>query len=165
MTEMFSSEQVRFYFDYLDGQLVWKVDMGSNKVKGCVAGSPNGGGYIQVRINGKLYKAHHLVWLWHGRQIPIGCVIDHINGVPNDNRVDNLRVCSRAENNRNARLKRTNQSGVKGVSWYAKTGKWVAQLQVDGCKKHLGLFSRIEDAAEAVQLARASFHGAFARDK
>ena len=158
-------EFLQTLFDYRDGVLYWKSDIGSNKVKGKKAGSPNSGGYAQVKINGVLYKAHALVWFLHGRSLPSGYVIDHINGDQTDNRLDNLRAASRQQNNCNASKRVDNKSGVKGVSWYKPTGKWVGQIQHGGVKTHVGLFDSIPDAARAVALKRAEMHGAFARNE
>lgn len=75
--------------------------------------------------------------------------IDHINGARSDNRLCNLRQASRSENARNARLPSKNTSGHIGVRWHTKSGKWLAYICSQGSRKHLGVFTDIEDAVAA----------------
>src|SRR5262249_22527605 len=93
---------------------------------GRLAGSTNSQGRFQVRVDGRLYQAHRLVWLLHTGRFPVG-EIDHINGDPLDNRISNLREATRAQNTANAKRRRDNSSGYKGVSrngnrWSAHVG-------------------------------------------
>ena len=89
--------------------------------------------------------------------------IDHINGVKDDNRFKNLREATRTENIRNQKLPRVdNASGVAGVSWYKKYGKWVARIQVHGKRISLGYFSNLCDAVTARKAAEIKHFGAFA---
>src|SRR5690606_354932 len=60
--------------------------------------------------------AHRIVWaLYHGKDIPSGMDIDHINGDGRDNRIENLRVVPRVLNLRNQKKSRRNKTGVPGV--------------------------------------------------
>jgi hypothetical protein len=87
---------------------------------------------------------------------------DHINRNSLDNRRNNLRVCSQAENLRNRAAPRANTSGFKGVSWHKKAGKWVARLVFEGKYHHLGLFTRAEDAAHIYDETVIRLHKEFA---
>lgn len=91
---------------------------------------------------------------------PKGTFIDHINGTRCDNRRDNLRFCSNAENIRNIGLSAHNTSGCKGVTRFR--GKWLARITVDRVSKHLGIFADIHDAARAYNEAALEYHGEFA---
>lgn len=66
-------------------------------------------GYIRVEIKGKAYSMHRLVYKTFIGPIPQGMVIDHINGIKDDNRLENLRCISQSENAINAQ-----QNGHKG---------------------------------------------------
>jgi hypothetical protein len=82
--------------------------------------------------------------------------IDHINRDRADDRVDNLRWATHAEQTQNrgpASMRRDNTSGVRGVNWYKQSAKWQAQITVDGTRLHLGYFDGIHDA-EAAYLAK-----------
>jgi len=90
-----------------------------------------------------------------------GQVVDHINGNPLDNRRENLRICTQAQNTRNSRMHRNNRLGVKGV--YEQGGRYRAQIRADGKKVCLGYFSTAEEAARAYAAAAQRLHGEFAR--
>ena len=89
-------------------------------------------------------------------------MVDHINGNPRDNRRENLRLCNRAENGRNAGKKSNNTSGFKGVCWYKRDNKWRAAIQVDdGKSKFLGYFDDPETAYQSYCRAATKYHGEF----
>ena len=78
---------------------------------------------------------------------PSGMVVDHINHNSLDNRRANLRVCTHAENLRNRTGNKDSSSQYLGVSWHKARGKWTAQIEIEGRKKHLGYFVDEESAA------------------
>ena len=88
--------------------------------------------------------------------------VDHINGDRSDNRRSNLRTCIHAQNMKNSKLRADNASGFKGVCYNKRNRKWVAQIQANGIKKHLGLFENPEVAHEFYCLAADMLHGEFA---
>jgi hypothetical protein len=88
--------------------------------------------------------------------------IDHINCVHDDNRWKNLRLCTRSQNNHNQPRRKTNKSGVKGVCWMKKAGKWHGQVCLNYKVHHVGLFDDLEAAANAVRAKRDELHGRFA---
>ncbi len=92
-----------------------------------------------------------------------GMFVDHINGNGLDNRRENLRVCTHAENMRNSKLSIKNTSGYKGVYWCKKRSLWIANIQNNGKVKNLGGFKIKELAARAYNEAAHNFHGEFAR--
>ena len=62
-------------------------------------------GYIRIRINHVEYRAHRIIWTMFNGEIPEGLLIDHINGIKSDNRLENLRLATRQQNNANRRAK------------------------------------------------------------
>ncbi len=89
--------------------------------------------------------------------------VDHINGNPLDNRRENIRVCTCAENNRNHNgANRNSKSGHLGVLWARKHAKWQAYISLNNKHRHLGLFARIEDAIAARAKAEIEMFGHFA---
>ena len=145
-----SAEFVRKCLDYDPGTGIfrWKINSANQVKSGMVAGYVGSYGYINIRIKGRSYKAHRLAWLWvHGR-FPAN-EIDHINHDRADNRIANLRLATRLDNTRNNSRHRHNTSGVNGVHFNKKSGKWVAYISVRKKKRHLGRFCTLDEAAAA----------------
>jgi hypothetical protein len=94
--------------------------------------------------------------------MPVG-FLDHINGDKLDNRIANLRLSTNAENSRNRPATRRNSTGYKGVYLDSYTGRWKAQINVDGKNRNLGRFDTPEEAHAAYREAAEQWHGAFAR--
>ena len=146
-------------FDFDGVSLVWKH--GRRGVSaGSIAGTVNAGGYIQVKLNGRLYYAHRIIWEMHNGQIPDGMEIDHINHNKADNRIENLRLVRHKNNTKNRSKHKNNTSGITGVSWYKRDKKWQATIMVDGNYMHLGFFDNFEAAVAARKEAelRHDFH-------
>lgn len=92
-------------------------------------------------------------------------LVDHVNHDGLDNRRVNLRVCSKAENQRNQRRNSKNTTGHKGVSYDKVRGKFAANIQVDGRQIALGRFDAIEDAVSAYEVAAKRYHGDFSYEE
>jgi hypothetical protein len=94
-----------------------------------------------------------------------GQVVDHINGDIYDNRRSNLRLCTNAENIRNAQKRciKKATSKFKGVGFDSNRNRWRATITVDWKTKHLGYFDSEEDAAKAYDIASEKYHGEFGR--
>lgn len=149
-------------YDTASGCFTWRVWRGGTARVGSIAGSKDRHGYIQIKIDAHLYSAHRLAWLYVTGNVPKE-QIDHINGVRDDNRFCNLREASHAENARNSKRPITNSSGIKGVDWVARLSKWRAQIGFDGGKHYIGVFTNINDAADAYRSASQKFHKNFGR--
>lgn len=116
----------------------------ANQEAGYIFITTSGTKVSQVRVLGKLYYTHRLVYKLVTGDEPE--LVDHINGNPLDNRVENLRSVSNQENSKNARMNKHNTSGVTGVSWSKSANKWEAYIWKDCKKINLGLFSCLEEA-------------------
>lgn len=118
---------------------------------------------IMLIIDQRHVLAHRLAWWISNGKIPDKMVIDHINGNPFDNRLCNLRIATKAQNNRNAKKPSTNTSGLKGTSLIRKTGRWVAQINIKGKRKNLGRYDTREEAHLVYMEAAKQIYGEFAR--
>lgn len=87
-----------FIYDCRTGYLKRTTRKNSN-------GSFDSKGYLIIKYKGKQFKAHRICWLLHYGYIDNNLVIDHINGNVSDNRIDNLRLVSIEENNKNTKAK------------------------------------------------------------
>lgn len=118
-------------------------------------------GYIVIRIFGRNYLAHRLVWLYvHGRWPTTK--VDHRNRIRHDNRLNNLREATDTQNAQNTSLNSRNTSGHKGVSWNKQKGKWRAVIVVTKKQRHLGHFADLDDAVACRLAAEAQVFGEFA---
>jgi len=108
-------ERLKKFLEYSSdsGVFTRRVATGGSKV-GDIAGTKHRTGYIHIRVDGKKYSAHRLVWLYKYGVFP-SRDIDHINHVRDDNRLSNLREVSKQENMQNSSKYSTNTSGVVGV--------------------------------------------------
>lgn len=128
---------------------------------GIGAGTINGEGYAQIKIDGRLYLAHRLAWRIMTGYWPEND-IDHRNKDRRDNRFVNLREATGSQNLRNRGKPKNNTSGFKGVSWNSGRHAWLATIH-DGAKnKNLGYFATRESAAKAYDRAALRYHGEFA---
>lgn len=142
------------------GQFIRLVRTAPSVRVGDVAGGLDAHGYVVIRLHGRSYKAHRLVWLYvHGR-LPKHD-IDHINGVRTDNRIANLREATRAQNSRNAGVRRDSRSGIKGVYWCKAANKWAAHCRMNGALQHLGVYQSREEAKTAYISFAKKAHGEF----
>ena len=94
---------------------------------------------------------------------PEGMYVDHKSGNTLDNRRENLRICTKAENTRNCRKSKKNTSGYKGVSWHKRDKKWRSEIRGNYKKIHLGFFDTPEKAYEAYVDASHKYHGEYGR--
>ena len=118
----------------------------------------SGNGYLRIAIDGKRYYAHRLAWLFVTGSWPDN-EIDHVNGIPTDNRWSNLREASSTLNKQNMRRAKSNsKSRVLGVSWDASREKWTARIRVLGSYRYLGRFSTADEAGLAYVAAKREFH-------
>jgi hypothetical protein len=158
------SEFLHELFEHRNNDLIWKVKRARNVKVGDVAGCLRKDGYVVVSVGGWLYKAHRIIWVMHHGAIPDGLGVDHINNIKNDNRIENLRLSTKSQNQGNTKKHTTNTSGYKGVCWHKKDKKWLAQIQHNGKNKYLGNFDNPEDAHAAYVAAAKKIFGDFAND-
>lgn len=135
------------------GALIWKVRVSPRVSVGSQAGTINSHGYRTLGIMGKVLRAHRVAWAMHYGDWPL-CDVDHKNRVRSDNRIDNLRLATVAENANNQSLASNNSSGYKGVSWCNTRKKFRASIVVDRKRKTLGYHQTAEDAHKVLEQAR-----------
>jgi hypothetical protein len=122
----------------------------NSKCAGKIAGRLDSDGYRQIAVDGRRYSAARLAWLYMTGEWPPD-EIDHKNRRRDDDRWENLRAVTHVQNMANVGLPSTNTSGIKGVYWNKKLGKWQAAL----ARQHLGVFDDINEAAADYQAAAA----------
>lgn len=137
-------------FDYRDGVLFRR-----KRIKGVRPGPVTGTtvhGRVRVQIDRVGYYVHRLIWIMHFGYIPADKLIDHINGNPVDNRIENLRLVTARQNQFNRRkrtLKNSLSSPYKGVTFCPADGKYHVIIQKDYKSMRAGRFESERDAALA----------------
>lgn len=150
------------HYDPVSGLFRWKErpknKSWNNRYAGREAGAVRDGGYIQIHIDGRFYRAHRLAWLYTHNEWPQH-QIDHTNGIRHDNSIRNLRDVTGEINSQNQRGPRTDSStSLLGVTKIAGSGRYMAQIRAKGGKMYLGMFSCPEKAHQAYVAAKRKYH-------
>lgn len=120
-------------------------------------------GYLDIRVDGKKYRAHRVAFVLMTGDWPAD-LVDHASGDRSDNRWSNLRQCNKTENNQNTVGRPNGSTGVKGVR-LTPEGRYEVRIQADGIRRNLGSFNSLDAAASAYGAAARDLHGEFARTK
>lgn len=137
----------------------------------CVSIAPNKHIYYAVRKSRKGEGKRHYIWMhriiWerHNGPIPKGMEIDHINRNSLDNRLENLRLCSRSQNlsNMSNQIRKSSLSSkFKGVCYDTNRQRWKAYIKQDGALLNIGRYHSEEEAARAYDAKAREMFGEFA---
>jgi hypothetical protein len=161
---MITQKELLNLFDYKDGGLYYKdrfMSRGRPSVRnGEKIGSKMSNGYLNVALNKKKYLIHRLIFLYHYGYLPK--FIDHIDGNPANNTIENLREATMAQNMCNTKIRIDNTSGTKGIHFNKQKKKWQSKLWVRG-KQIARVFESKELALDFMGLFREMAHGQFAK--
>ena len=119
-----------------------------------VKNTPNGStGYNQVGCGDSKYYRHRIIaYAYLNLDIDdISKHIDHINGNPLCNHLDNLRIVTHQENNHN-------RTRAKGYYWNKRNKKWRASIGLNGKTIDLGHYDTEEEARAAYLAAKLIYH-------
>jgi hypothetical protein len=145
------------------GKLFWTVRYCTRVRAGEAAGHQTKRGYIKIGYKAKVYPAHRLAWyLYTGQEPPSNLDIDHIDRNPLNNKIENLRLVTRAQNRCNSGARINASSKFKGIYWQTDRKAWRAQITKNGKVTNLGSFKDPYDAHLAYCAAAARLHGEFA---
>jgi len=144
---MLTQELVQSIFDYEDGNLIRKE--GKKNCLGKTAGYIKKNGYGLVKVSGKQYLLHRIIFLHHHGFL--SQEVDHIDGDPRNNKIENLRAAIHEQNMKNSKNYSTNKSGTRGVTWHKRTQKWQVDVQVNKRTCYLGTFAD-KELAELVSI-------------
>jgi len=153
------------HYDSKYGEFWWLVRCGNYKALDRAAAGSNLTGeqrYVYVRIDGYSYAAHRLAWLYYYGEWP-KVALDHINGNRRDNRIENLREATSAQNNWNRSTPRDNTSGHKGVYWDKHMGAWRVLIHVNYKKIYVGCSHNLGEAVEMRAAAERKYYGEFSK--
>ena len=145
--------EVKSLFTYKDGDLYWK----KNNKK---AGSLKPSGYTVIEVNKKNMMAHRLIWMYHYGQVDN--FIDHIDSDKNNNKIENLRIATKAQNCWNKKIHPLNTTNCKNVRFRKDSGKYEARITYNKKRIVLGSFDDLELADLVAKEARNKYHKEFA---
>lgn len=167
MTISLAEARTLFAYDPETGAISWAAHRRRGQEKGARVGfvhKTKGYREISIKIAGKQHhiSEHRLAWLLtHGEWPRLH--IDHINGVKDDNRLANLRLATKAQNQANTGRYRNNTSGYRGVSRSSQCHRWRASIKVSGRSRTIGYFETKEQAAQAYEIAARAAFGEYVR--
>lgn len=147
-------------YDPQSGLFFWRVQKSRRIGPGCQAGWTNSKGYVEIQVDGSIYKAHRLAWFYVHGQWPVA-EIDHKGLCPSDNSLPRIREATKSQNGANRRRQSNNQCGFKGVCQHGT--KWRAQITKDGKRRNIGVFDTPALAHAAYIDAAMELHGEYAR--
>lgn len=131
-----------FWYNEITGDIYWKI-FGGRRTPNKPAGYLSGNGYRYIQLDNEVFKTSHIIWALKKNTLPVK-VIDHIDRNPLNERWNNLREVSQADNIRNGKIRKDNNTGHKGIT----------QLQPDKFKarkngRQIGTFKTLEEAVKA----------------
>ncbi len=148
------------HYDPDTGVFTNKIWRSSRSLPGQEVGSVDSKGYLHTIVDGRIYRLHRLAFLYVTGLVP--SFVDHINRDRQDNRWENLRGADCRQNSGNSGIARHNTSGFRGVSRNRSSGKWHAQIKINGKQTYLGRFETPEQAAHTYNLAAKEHFGEYA---
>ena len=155
--EFYEAIAAKVVYNPRRGDFTW---LKNGKRAGCLKAS-YGYRYLSSTIDGKqrqMFEANVAWFMSTGKLPPAGKSVDHINGIADDNRLVNLRLATKHEQNVNRKRQSNNTSGVVGVNWYKPLQKWQTYIKVHNKQFHLGYFDELSDAVAARKAAEVE-HG------
>jgi hypothetical protein len=146
---LYWKERDRKWFNHDKYHYTW-----NKRFAGKPAGRKKGinGGYKTLAMFDQSYRYHRVIWaLVHGEWPEH--FIDHIDGDPTNNKIENLRPVSNSENSAN-RKKVTSNTGFKGVHKLKNKDKYLVTIEKNYKQYNLGRYDTPEEA-HAVYCAKA----------
>lgn len=151
-----------FVYDYTQGRIYWKINKCKARIGSEAGLSLNNAGYRLIKFNYKRISFARIAWtMFHG-MAPSGD-IDHIDGDPLNNKIENLRDVTKSQNMMNRANQKNNKSGQKGVGWASREKRWRVRVKKEGREYCFGYFKCYDEAVDAYKLAEAELHGQYRR--
>lgn len=146
-----------FLYEKESGLLYRKLPNGMTRLQKCTDNK----GYVITYADKKCYKAHRIIWLLEHGKFP-DKILDHINGIRDDNRIENLREADFTQNNANKVMRKKKSNLPKGTRIKDRPKPYVAYIYIDKKPVYLGAFKTKDESAEAYNNAAIKHFGDYA---
>lgn len=145
-------------YDPETGLFVYRTQRGRSRA-GSKAGTVQGDGRININLEGRVYRAHRLAWLYMTGEWPAQ-EIDHKDTDPGNNRWVNLRNTSSTVNKQNIQKAPNGKiySRLLGAHWCKQSRVWKSSIRVNKKRVYLGVFASEQEAHEAYIAAKRIVH-------
>ena len=160
---MISASRLREELEYIPatGEVKW-IKGKPGRIKDKPIGAVSSSGYLVVRMDYKLYLLHRIIYQMHFGDLNDEFQVDHIDGNPMNNRIENLRKATPQQNAQNSKVQSDKKySDLKGVTWHAHKSKWMARVHACGHSRLVGYFNTDKEAHAAYCRAASVAHSAF----
>lgn len=149
--------------NHATGDLIHKKKCGT--VEGSIAGNITAQGYVRVKIDGRLYLAHRIVFYMATSINPNGLEIDHIDGDKRNNVPSNLRMATRDQNRQNVGRYKNNTCKARGVYFNKARNAYFCHVQAFGKRKMFGPFQSVEQASSVYEIESKEKFGEFYKEQ
>jgi len=156
---MLTKDYLNSILEYRDGNLYCRVSRGAAKA-GKQVGYKRKDGVSCLFVDKKPYLLHRIVFLMHHGYLPD--MVDHIDGNRTNNKIENLREATHAQNAWNSKPRADSNIGIKNITYNKKFNQYTVRIQVNQERKYIGAFKDLELAALVAMEARNKYHGKFA---
>ena len=150
-------------YDPSSGVFRWRQS-GKGRRVDLIAGSiSKSDGYVYICIKYRKFSCARLAWLYVYGKMPDE-EMDHINRIRSDNRLSNIRSCTRHQNAMNQKRRTDNSTGHSGV-YNDIRGGWRVWVHVEGKPRWIGRFPSFDDAVKARREAEKRHYGRFTPER
>ena len=122
---------------------------------------------LGIRYLGKYmsFKCSNIILLLHNGYLTKNMCVQHVDHNPFNNNPNNLRECTRSQNQHNSKLSKRNTSGCKSIYWIKNKSKWRVRININRKSYYFGTYINKYDAIKASIEARKKLHGEFGRNE
>lgn len=156
---MVTQKRLKELFIYRDGGLYWREGSARRQTERPVGYIDRRSGYLSMKVDNTTQYVHRMIFLYHHGHLPD--IIDHKDGVPLHNNIENLRECTVSQNALNRKVQINSTTRKTGISFNRGRNKYEAYVHIDGKKKHLGICNTIQEAEKLRREAAKKYYGEF----